>query len=90
MNARRRSGGGFPNRCSEFESEFGLILQDLHRQYSPRGHIFASYRAPKAYQANPENCAKLLKANAGVFMDGALADRTSPGDLPLPHFEFEA
>jgi hypothetical protein len=24
-----------------------------------------------------------------VVMDGALADRTSPGDLPLPHLEFE-
>ena len=63
--AHLTNGGGFPNRRSEFESEFGLILQDLHRQYSPRGHIFASYSAPKAYQENPENCAKLLKANAG-------------------------
>jgi hypothetical protein len=25
-----------------------------------------------------------------VVMDGALAHRTSPGDLPLSHFEFEA
>jgi hypothetical protein len=46
------------------QSEPGLISQDLRRQLSREAH-FRSYSAPKAHQANFENCAKLLKPNRG-------------------------
>jgi hypothetical protein len=66
------TAGAFPNRWNKMRSEFGLILQDLRDQDSPCRSVFpvlsvsfSSYSAPKAYQANSENCAKLLKTLGG-------------------------
>ena len=58
-------GGGFLNRWCEGQWEPGLISQDLRPNNSSSSAHFRSYSAPKAYQANSENCAKLLKTHRG-------------------------
>jgi len=50
--AHLTNGGGFPNHASEFQSEHGLILQDLSQSYSRDDSRFSCYSAPKADQSN--------------------------------------
>ena len=59
-----RSGGGFPNRRSEFQSKFALIMQHLFHQLCRGGDFFVVVVQQKR-TGKSENCAKLLKANCG-------------------------
>ena len=49
---RLRNGAGFPNRANDFQSEHGLILQDLSQSYYRDDSRFSCYSAPKADQSN--------------------------------------
>ena len=60
-----RNGGGFANRQVQSSVGAAIDFAGLTPPTFSRSTHFRSYSAPKAHQANFENCAKLLKTHRG-------------------------